>query len=89
MFGKSKKEVKEQLDFVTQLYELRIADLKAQIEDLRSLTIPRFHPPGIPLIQYEADAIISGKQEITEHNENEAEKQAIESEAQRILSGTY
>lgn len=68
----------------------RIADLKAQIEDLRSLVLPKNTPGVIPLVSLEADAIMSGKDEAIEiPDAQRAELDEIQSEATRILSGTY
>lgn len=88
MFGGT-KHYEKRIAEMRELYEARIKDLKIQIEDLRSLTIPRSSPTGIPIVQYEADAVLSGKQETTVIVENPDPQLDVDSEAQRILSGSY
>lgn len=74
-----------------QQYEARIADLKLQIEDLRRLVLPpKAAPYSIPVVDVEMDAVLSGKDEPIALTDDQAnELNAIESEAAKILSGTY
>lgn len=71
-------------------YEARLVDKDKQIADLRLLV---FAPPTanqIPLVALEADAVMSGKDNVIELSREETEKILEEqSEASRILSGTY
>lgn len=76
----------------------RIDDLKAHIASLEALTIPKNDPFKLPIIQYEADAILSGQQHQTDVSESSAtdliimdtpEAEEIRSERDRLLSGTY
>ena len=70
--------------------DARIAELKEQIAVLRSLVIPSQAKRVIPEVQMEADAVLSGQEEISVLNQKEVEEQeAIESEASRLLSGSY
>ena len=75
---------------LTKLYEARISDLNAQIEDLKKLAYSPTSATDIPLVAREADAIISLKEEITEIDPEElSEGDKIISEANRIFAGTY
>lgn len=71
--------------------DARIADLHAEIKMLRSLVSPPTSSSRIPLVQIEADAIMSGRQEQIEVSNADQMKhwENVESEAHRILSGTY
>lgn len=71
-------------------YEARIADLKKQIEDLRSLNLPKVNSYLIPANDLEADAVMSGKEEVIHLSEQELkELEEAVSERDRLLSGTY
>lgn len=71
-------------------YEARIKDLQQQIQDLRTLALPTTVSRSVPLISLEADAIISGKDEIYDLSDAErAEKDDEISERDRVLSGNY
>jgi hypothetical protein len=64
--------------------ESQIAALRDEIKFLRHMVQPRYQPDTL---QMEADAVIGGNQEqIAPEAERKAE---IDSEAARILSGTY
>ena len=92
MFGTNKviKQLEERLKMQSQLYEARISDLMARISDLREVAIPKNTAYSIPLVQQEADAIMSGKDEVIELTESQlAEQDAEISERDRLLSGTY
>lgn len=84
MFGNKK---------LIEQYEARIADLKGQIKDLRSISLPFAQSTAIPMHALEADAILTGKEEtyhpshLSEHEKREID--SAESEADRIFSGTY
>lgn len=70
--------------------DARIADLIKQIEDMRSMVYPSSMPKGIPYVQLEADAIISGKEEtiaLTPEEIRQAEEEIAERDS--LLSGTY
>lgn len=88
MFGRV-KQYETRIAELKELYEARIKDLKIQVEDLRSLTIPRSSSTGIPLIHLEADGILSGKQDTTTISDDPDEQSKLDSEAQRILAGSY
>ncbi len=74
-------------------YEARIEDLKRQIEDLRALSLPHLSAQKLDKNVLEADAILSGKEEVFEPSDitpEELEAMRLEqSERDRILSGTY
>lgn len=74
--------------------DAHLADLQAQIQDLRRFAIPKNNPHSIPLIQMEADAVLSGQDRVInlpaeEPVQGDRENDEIQSEASRILSGTY
>lgn len=70
--------------------DLRIAELQAQVELLRSLVAPPASASRIPILQVESDAILSGRDEAIDPTPDQQRELArIESEANRILSGTY
>ena len=69
---------------------LRIADLKEEIKVLRSLTIPSNDPNDISSESLEADAILSGRQDVITIKELPKDDISEElAERDRILSGTY
>lgn len=82
-------------------YEQRIADLKKQHEqhvevltkqltDFRSLVLPQVKAYTIPASDLEADAVMSGRDEIIQLSKEELkELEESMSERDRILSGTY
>lgn len=70
---------------VCQEKDARIADLKTQIAYLSRLATP--DNSGIPLVHLEADAILSGSQEIIEVDQSKVDETI--SERDRLLSGTY
>lgn len=81
MFGRCK---------VCQEKDLRIVELQAQVDLLRALVAPPASASRIPILQAESDAILSGRDEaITPTAEQQRELERIESEANRIFSGTY
>jgi hypothetical protein len=70
--------------------DLRIADLQAQVETLKALATPPTSASRIPLLTLEADAVMNGAHEpIKVENSEKNEFQRIESEAYRLLSGTW
>lgn len=68
--------------------DFRIQDLKEQILDLRSLSFPKLGAAHSTLTVLEADAILSGSEEMIPVV-NDAEAEEIERERDRILSGNY
>ncbi len=71
-------------------YEARIADLKAEIGALRTLVLPSSRPYHIPVGQLEADAVLSGTQDILQLTPEQSQEQdEILAERDRILSGQY
>jgi hypothetical protein len=81
MFGKCK---------VCAVHELRIADLKAQMEMLKGLVLPTNTGNKPSAHQLEADGILSGQQHVIEVHEEEAKETFDELvERDRLLSGTY
>lgn len=82
MFGAQKRLILQ--------YEARIADLKSEIENLRKLVLPANRSGDIPDVHMEADAVVSGREEVLNlQSHEESEQDAITSEASRLLSGTY
>lgn len=73
----------------------RIEDLKTQVDSLLSMVSPKTSAHTIPLNQIEADAILTGRDEVIEvevdnlDTRRQQELIEIEREAQRILAGTY
>lgn len=71
-------------------YEARISDLQAEVRYLRSLVSPPTSASRIPVLSLEADAVISGHDEAIDPTaDQQQEWDDIQSEANRILSGTY
>ena len=69
-----------------------IEDLRKQIADLRTLALPKQDASVIPLVQLEADAVLSGTTDVIQVNTTDPQEddaEAIQSEASRILAGTY
>jgi hypothetical protein len=68
----------------------RISDLQAQISYLKSLLSPN---TDVSASQLEADAVLSGRQDVIELHREEppapAEEFDIESERDRLVAGTY
>lgn len=79
--------------------ERRIADLFKLIEHYKALATPNNNPFRLPAIQMEADAVLSGQQHIIDLRAPSAADQEIanqeaqaddeQSEASRLLSGSY
>jgi hypothetical protein len=72
--------------------ESHIQSLKDEITSLRKLVIPAQSSSfELPIIQLEADAILSGNQESIKITEQDLQKEEfrIFNEASSILSGTY
>ncbi len=70
--------------------DLRIADLKAQIDMLHKMVSPPVDPIKIPILQIEADAVLEGNEEALARRQAEiAEQESVESERAKLLSGTY
>ena len=84
MFGRCK---------VCAANEARIADLKSEIEYLRRLTVPSKASNTLTLEELESNAIMDGKTEAImverKASPDEPSQEDIDSEAQRLLSGTY
>lgn len=90
MFWVSRKEADRQVQNLVGVYEAHIKTLEHQIADLRKLVFSSTSSTIIPAVQLEQDAILSQKDEVIELSQEEiAELQEVESEANRILSGTY
>lgn len=68
--------------------EIRIKELKEQIEYLKSLTIPDNNSFNPTPVEQEYDQVISGATDKVEYDED-PELDKIESEQTRILIGTY
>lgn len=75
-----------------QQYEARIAGLERHIEDLRKLVHPQAYSQAASSVAEEADAIMSGQDQVIYESvalePSEEIKNEI-SERDRILSGTY
>lgn len=74
--------------------DAHIQSLEAQISFLKSLNTPDNDPNKIPIANIEANAILSGDTEIKELKdlrtaEEISVEEAIISERDRVLSGTY
>lgn len=70
--------------------DLRIATLEAQVHLLTTLVAPPASASRIPILQVESDAILSGRDEAIDPTpDQQRELERIESEANRIFSGTY
>lgn len=65
----------------------------AHIQDLRSLVVPSYKPRSLPIVELEADAIMSGQQDVIEIKEVSGDdiqtQEDIDSEAERIFSANY
>lgn len=74
---------------IIQVYEARISDLKQQIADLRTLSIPKSNNL-VPLNHLEADAVMSASHEAIEVSEEELKEiEEAQAEAARLFSGQY
>lgn len=70
--------------------DLRIRDLLSQVDALRALLAPPTSASRIPLLTLEADAVIANTGEsVPVEDSQKAEFKRIESEAYRLLSGTW
>jgi hypothetical protein len=70
----------------------RIADLKAQIALLTRLVVPSNDPEATPILNLEADAILTGHQHMISATDEEMPKDetdAVIAERDRLLSGAY
>jgi len=68
----------------------RIDDLQSQIAMLRAMVTPPSTARDIPILQVEADAVLSGKQDPIGIPESQLLAwDQRQSEAHRILAGTY
>lgn len=73
-----------------QLYHSHLQTLEARVEDLKALVFSQTSASNIPLVHLEADAVLSQKDEVTEIDEEEVQKQDfILRERDRIFSGSY
>lgn len=74
------------------VHEARIQDLKTQIEDLKRFALP-YNQVKPSLLEMEADAILSGHQDIISLNKEEESDDSdlfeLSRERDRILSGNY
>ncbi len=90
MFGRGAAEKAQQYEARLSDLKAHILDLQCQIENLNKLVFPKNATLDIPLVQIEADAIISGHQEAVDLTEEEKRQiEEIDSEAAQLLSGTY
>lgn len=70
--------------------DLRIRDLQEQISLLREMVPPQTRADRIPVLLAEADGVLSGRDAPIDPTADQLkELERIESEANRILSGTY
>lgn len=77
---------------VCQSKNERIADLKEQIATLTRLVTPTNDPQTLPILNLEADAILTGHQHTIEAEIAEMPKDdtdSVLSERDRLLSGAY
>lgn len=65
----------------------RIDDLKLEISHLRKLVLPSSNSSRLPVVQLEADKVLSASDEVT--YVPTAEAQAIEEEANSLLNASY
>lgn len=73
-----------------QLYHAHLQTLEARVDDLKALVFSSTSASNIPLVHLEADAVMSQKDEVTEIDEEEVQKQDfILRERDRIFSGSY
>ena len=88
---KAKDEAHEKLlAAIRDGYEAQALLLRAQNADLRSMVFPTYSPGHVPVLAAESDAILSGNEEPIEMTEQQvAEWHSINSEASRVLNGTY
>jgi len=71
-------------------YEAQALLLRAQNADFRSMVFPTYSPGHVPVLAAESDAILSGNEEAIEMTEQQInEWHSINSEASRVLNGTY
>jgi hypothetical protein len=68
--------------------DAHITSLQAEIEMLRRLALPTNNT--LPIIEFEADAVMSGSQEQINLDEIDTKQhEEIAAEAARLLSGSY
>ena len=73
---------------VCKAQQAHIESLQAEVKMLRGLISPQ--SSTIPLVQVEADAVLSGSQEPIQPSKDQIEEyERIQSEAARLLTGTY
>lgn len=91
MFGKRRQlEHEARINDLKQGYEAHIADLKAQMSDLRKLAFNATSATRIPLVALEADAVLSSQDQVMEVDPDELARLEEEMhEADRVLAGTY
>lgn len=77
MFGKCR---------VCEAHLKHIQSLQSEVQSLRRLALPQNNQ--LPLVELEADAVLSGHQDQIEIPSFE-EQQKIDSEASQLLSGSY
>lgn len=77
MFGKCR---------VCEAHTKHIDSLRSEVESLRRLALPQTN--SLPMIEMEADAILSGRQDQIEIPSYE-EQRKIDTEASQLLSGSY
>lgn len=75
-------------ELMKEMYESRLTEMRARIEDLRSLVFSSSSASNIPLHSMEADAVLSGRDEVLLLHANEQAEEVI-SERDRLLSGQY
>jgi hypothetical protein len=69
-----------------------IASLKAQIALLSQLTVPNNSPQALPILNLEADAVLTGHQHTIPADHTEMpidDTDIVLSERDRLLSGSY
>lgn len=71
--------------------DAHIQSLKDEIISLRKMVLPTSTENALPVVQLEADAVLSVNQDVIPINEEEIRRQEFNvfSEASSILSGTY
>lgn len=71
-------------------YEAQCLLLRAQNADFRSMVFPENRPGHVPVLSAESDAILSGNEETLEMSDEQIKEwHSINSEASRVLNGTY
>ena len=81
---------KAALDALKSAHAAELAAYRMHLEDLQRLVFPPQNTTSIPLVQLEADAVLSVRETTVDLTEEELKRREDEiSERNRILSGQY